>query len=304
MTTDDIGPHVVSAESSSALLFVPAGEESKTSKLATLDADGFILDLEDAVAQSRKAAAREHAAELIDRLGATQSLWVRVNPLDTEHHVLDVEAVIRPGLSGIILPKAESYDTVKDLDCRMSMLEEDRGIGEPIPVQPTIETVRGLAAVDGIAAAARRVSFLGIGSGDLSLDAGIDWPLDTVDHPLLTHARLQLVLASRRSGLTAPHDGSYPRHRDLDGLRAQAEFAKSIGFATKHAIHPAQVDEIRTVFAPSADEIDRARRIAHAFADAERDGRAAISIDDSLVDYPIWFRAQAVLRQAGVSLPS
>lgn len=297
MTT---GPtvHLMSKEAQAALLFVPADDRSKTGKIASVDADGFILDLEDAVAVAHKELARQRATQLIGQLADRTRLWVRVNPVDSTHHVADVEAVTVPGLAGVVLPKATSADQLRDLDNRMAALERARGMDAPVPVSPTIENARGLHAIDEIACSAARVCFLGLGAGDLALDVGIDWPHDMVDHPVVTQARVRLVFASRVAGLSGPHDGAHPRHRDLEGLRAQAVFARSLGFATKHLIHPAQVPVVREVFAATATEIARAQRIVDAFEVAERRGHAAISVDDTLVDYPVYQRALAVLQTA------
>lgn len=277
-----------------AMLFVPGSDARKIAKIPELDTDAVILDLEDSVAVSAKADARRMVAEHLRASGDGPALWVRVNPADGPYFADDVRAIAGPGLAGVVLPKAQSAADVVRLD---ELLTAGNSAAR---IVATIETVAGLRAAGAIAGASPQVDALGFGAGDFSLDTGIDWALEP-DHPLLTAARVELVLASRAAGIGAPHDGAYPRHGDLDGLRAQAAFARSLGFGTKHAIHPGQVAVIREVFRPSAAAIAHAEKVVRAFEAAEADGRAAISVDGALVDYPVVHRARAVLRAAGVA---
>jgi citrate lyase beta subunit len=280
------------------MLFVPGSDDRKIAKIASLDTDAVILDLEDAVATSAKADARRKVAATLRRPAGDAALWVRVNPVDTEFFAEDVRAIAGPGLAGIVLPKAQRAADVRQLDDLLGATEAAHPGVTPASIIATVETAAGLRSASAIASASPRVRALGFGAGDFSLDMGIDWPLET-NHPLLTSARVELAVASRAEGIGAPHDGAYPRHHDLDGLRAQAEFARSLGYATKHAIHPAQVPVIRAVFRPSEQAIAHAERVCRAFEAAEADGRAAIAVDGVLVDYPVWHRARQVLRAAG-----
>ena len=281
-----------------AMLFVPGSDDRKLAKIPDLDADAVICDLEDAVAVNAKDRARHAVAAHLRAVTGGPDRWVRVNPAGEAGFADDVRAVAGPGLAGIVLPKAQRAADVERLDELLTAAEAAHPGTAPAAVIALVETVTGLRAAEAIAAASPRLRTLGFGAGDFSLDAGIDWP-DEPDHPLLTAARVELVLACRAAGAGAPHDGAYPRHGDLDGLRAQAEFARSLGFATKHAIHPGQVATIRAAFRPSERAIAHAERVVQAFAAAEADGRAAISVDGALVDYPVWHRARQVLRAAG-----
>lgn len=283
-----------------AMLFVPGSEDRKIGKIPQLDTDAVILDLEDSVAVSAKAGAWRKVAARLRAPGGGPALWVRVNPADGGYFADDVREIAGPGLAGVILPKAQSAADVARLDELLTAGEAGHADAVPARIVATVETVAGLRAAEAIAGASPRVAALGFGAGDFSLDTGIDWALEP-DHPLLTAARVELVLASRAAGIGAPHDGAYPRHGDLDGLRAQATFARSLGFGTKHAIHPGQVAVIREVFRPSEAAIAHAEKVVRAFEVAEADGRAAISVDGALVDYPVYQRAQNVLRAAGVA---
>jgi len=283
------------------MLFVPAGDPRKLAKLPELDATAFILDLEDAVAVSAKAQARAAAATTIEAGGRARELWVRVNATSTDSFAEDLEAVVVPGLAGIVLPKAESAKDVLAAAGLLDLLERKRRMTPgSVELIATIETVRGLAAVDEIAQASPRLRCLGFGAGDFSLDLGIEWPPPQGGlSATIVSAKSTLVLASRRAGLEPPHDGVHASFRDLDGLRAEAEQARSLGFGGKHAIHPSQVAVIREVFVPGPEELARARELVDAFERSERDGVANVPVDGRLVDYPVAERAKRLLAAAG-----
>ena len=282
------------------MLFVPAADERKLAKIPALDASAFILDLEDAVAESVKPAARGRASAAIAEHGSAARLWVRVNARDTAHFADDLAAVVVPGLAGIVLPKAESAEDVLGLAGLVDVLERRSGIAPgSVELIATIETVRGLAAVDAIASASPRLRCLGFGAGDFSLDLGLEWPAPHGLSPTVVQAKAALVLASRKAGLEPPHDGVHPSFRDLDALRTEAEQARALGFVGKHAIHPDQIPVIRDVFRPSADELARAREVVEAFDRSERLGVANVAVDGKLVDYPVAERARRLLAAAG-----
>ena len=285
------------------MLFVPAGDRRKLAKLPELDATAFILDLEDAVAESAKAEARASGADAIASYRGAAQLWVRVNSTRTAHFAEDVEAVVVPGLAGIVLPKAESARDVLALAGLLDVLERRAALAAGlVEIIATIETVGGLAAVDEIAQASPRVRCLGFGAGDFSLDVGLEWPPPGGRlSATVVNAKAALVLASRRAGLEPPHDGVHASFRDLDALRAEAAEARALGFVGKHAIHPAQIPVIREVFVPAPDELARAQELVDAFERDERRGVANVPVDGKLVDYPVAERARRLLAAAGAA---
>ncbi len=284
------------SHSLSAMLYVPGSDERKLAKIDQLDASAYILDLEDAVAPQVKGTARRLVADALARGSSRAELWVRVNPAAGGLLVDDLEAVVAPGLDGIVLPKTESAADVSAVDALVGALERNRGL-EPgsVALIATIETAVGLGHVDEIAAASPRIACLGFGAGDFSLDLGLDWPPDGgLGHTLLT-AKAELVLASRRNGLGAPHDGVFPDFRALDRLRAEARSARALGFAGKHAIHPDQLEVITEVFGPSAEQIAEAEAVVQAYEAGIRDGRGGVHIDGRFIDAPVAARARRVL---------
>lgn len=282
-----------------SMLFVPGGDEGKLVKIPDLAAPALILDLEDAVADDRKPFARAAVARVLADPPTPVPLWVRVNTSSPASCLADLQAVVGPGLTGVVLPKVEAARDVEAVDWCLTGLEQQTGVpAGRTRIMPTVESAAGLAAAARIAAAGPRVECLVFGAGDFSLDVGLDWPARDGVSSLLLHAKQQLVLASRVAGIAAPHDGSYPVFRDLDGLRREAEQARDLGMFGKHAVHPGQVEVIDEVFTPTREQVGRARTIVERFEESERRGVANMTVGGLFVDYPVAHRARALLETA------
>ena len=275
-------------------MFAPGNHPRRVEKALTLDADGVILDLEDAVATAEKVATRAAIDAVLTR-PRTGLLYVRVNAADTEFCYGDLVAIVRPGLDGIILPKVESPATLSTIDWLLLQLERELGLGEhSIDLIPIIETARGLTHLDAILASGTRVKRIAFGAGDFTLDVNMQWKRDEAE---LAHARARIVTASRAAGLEAPLDTVWVDLQDSEGLEASARAALAYGFQGKMCIHPNQVPVVNRVFTPSEDEIAFAERVVAAFAKAEAEGVASIQLDGKFIDYPIVYRAQRLLEK-------
>ncbi len=275
-----------------SLLFAPGNHERRVEKALTLDADAVILDLEDAVAEVEKAAARPlvKTALKAPRSGVA---YVRVNAIDTEFCHGDIMAVVGPGLDGIMLPKVESADQLLTIDWLLSQLERDAGIDDgAIDLLPIIETGRGVAGVRDIAAASDRVRRLSFGAGDYARDMGMRW---TEGEAEMAAARAEVVLASRVAGLEPPLDTVWVHIRDQVGLRRSAETVRDMGFQGKLCIHPDQIAPVNAVFTPTDEETAFAEKVVAAFDQAESEGLASIQVDGYFVDYPIVAQARRTL---------
>lgn len=278
-----------------SFLFAPANHGRRVEKAFTLQADAVILDLEDAVALSEKPAAREQARAVLQARGAARpcKAYVRVNAMDTAFCYADLLAVVRPGLDGIVLPKAESAEALATVDWLLAQLERERGLPPgSVDLLPIVETARGVARIDTLLAPRTRVRRLAFGAGDYSLDLGVTW---TRDERESRYAREVVVTASRAHGLEAPLDSAYASIEDDEGLLASARGAAAIGYQGKMCIHPRQVPLVNGVFSPGDEEVAWARRVVAAFDEAERAGSSAFALDGKLVDYPIVYRARRVL---------
>ena len=280
-------------------LFTPGNHARRVEKAVTLGADSVILDLEDAVAVSEKVATR---ARVVDVYGRPRQcrLLVRVNAMSTEWCYGDLNAVVQPGLDGILLPKVESASDVRAIDFILGALERERGIpAGTIDLMPLIETGKGFAALREIASSGvARVRRLAFGAGDFTLDMGIEWSVDETE---LLPYRCEFVVASRAAGLEKPIDTVWVRIKDTDGFARSAARARQLGFQGKLCIYPDQVSVTNDAFTPSAAEVAQSRRILEAFDAAEAAGSASIQLDGQFIDYPIVYRAREVLRLAEAS---
>lgn len=257
-------------------LFVPGDRPERFGKACASGAHAVIVDLEDAVAPERKSQAR---AALAAWLHPDHPVIVRVNAADTEWFGEDCALAGRPGVSGILLPKAE----------RSCDIDAVRAAGAPA-VLPLIETAIGFEQARTLAQTPG-VERLVFGSIDFQLDLGIPGE----DDELLAF-RSGLVLASRLAGVAAPVDGVTTAIDDPTRLAADAARARRLGFGGKLCIHPRQVPSVNAEFAPSLDDVRWATRILEAAGGA---AGAAVAVDGKMVDRPVLLRARNILREAG-----
>ncbi|HPE60187.1 MAG: CoA ester lyase [Thiothrix sp.] len=250
-------------------LFVPANRPERFAKAAASGADGIILDLEDAVA----ADARDAARMALRRDFTPLPVMVRINAAHTRWHAADLAAVRQLLPAAVMLPKAEQPDVVAGVVA---------ALGGQIPVLALIETAGGLAQARAIAALPG-VEQLVFGSVDFCADLGCEHQRE-----VLLPARFELVLASRLAGIAAPLDGVTTRLDDPAIVQADARHARDLGMGGKLCIHPRQIAAVQNAFAPSAAEVDWARRVL-----ASGDG--AVAVDGAMVDEPVRQRARAIL---------
>jgi citrate lyase subunit beta/citryl-CoA lyase len=281
-------------------LFAPGNHPRRVAKALSLGADAVILDLEDAVATSDKAAARKPVAEALKGPRRCRG-YVRVNAPSTPFCYQDLVETLHDKVDGVVLPKVESAADLHAIDWLMAALERERGIAEgSIDLIPLVETAAGVARVDRIVQARNlrpyrapwRVKRLAFGAGDYSLDVGL---VPSLEEPELAEARARVVLASRAAGMEGPLDSPWFHLRDMEGFRRAVERSRRGGFQGRLCVHPDQVPVANELFTPSADEVARAERIVAAFSQAEARGAAAVEVDGQMVDYPIVHRAQALL---------
>ncbi len=258
-------------------LFVPATRVDRIAKAQAAGADAVIVDLEDAVAATDKAAAREGLARGLPHAAA---LFVRINAGDTEWFEEDVKLCAALHVGGVVLPKAERAEHFK-------FVAERAGAGSKI--LPIIESARGYAEM-GRLCELPQVQRLLFGSIDLQVDLGI-----TGENEELLYFRSGVVLASRLAGLQPPVDGVTVAIDDAEQVRADTLRGKRLGFGGKLCIHPKQVAPVNQCYYPTADEISWAQRILDAAAAASG---AAVKVDGAMVDRPVILRAEQIIRES------
>jgi citrate lyase subunit beta/citryl-CoA lyase len=280
-----------------SLLFCPANEPRKVARLSGSGADAVVLDLEDAVADSQKVAARTSAREALPTLRGVVRC-VRVNAFETGLTSGDVAAVVCPDLDAIVLPKAETLQDVRRLDRMIAKAEEKNGVAHgSVRVIAIVETCAGVAEAAEIAASGRRLLTLVFGSGDLGADLGLPTMRGNLT-AALAYGRAKIVYDARAAGLPAPLDGPFLMVRDQVALEADCNTSRSLGHRGRVCIHPDQVPVVNRVFGPDPDEVVFARKVIDAFAKAERSGSASITVDGVFVDYPIVYKAERIVALA------
>ncbi len=294
-----------------SLLFVPGNRADMLQKATRNSPGAFIPDLEDSVPASEKAAARGIAATAIPALAATgRRVLPRVNSLPTGLTADDIAAVVTREVTAISIGKISGPDDIAVVEAMLAAHERAADIETgSVGILPWIETAAGVVNVTAICEASQRVRWIAFGAEDFSADMGFARSVDTASEdgaeadpygePGLLYARSAVAVAARAAGVQAL-DTPFVKFRDEAGLRADCALARRIGFKGKLAIHPAQIDVIEEAFRPSAQEIERARRVLAAAEEAEQAGRGSLSLDDEMVDAPVIARAHNVLRDAGL----
>lgn len=300
-------------------LAVPATSIPFFEKAARGPADTLFLDLEDAVAPPRRAEARANAVIALNEVDwGTKTVSVRVNGLTTPWAIADIIAVARcPRLDMILLPKVETAGDVEFLDRLLAGLELEIPRERPLGIEILIETTKGLANVEAIAAASSRLEGIIFGVGDYSIELE---NFDTIfgasnpDYAVLARgdgapqrhwndqwhfALARIANACRAYGLR-PIDGPFTNYGDPEGYRESAIRARALGFEGKWAIHPSQVAIANEVFSPTLGQIEWARRISDRMAEEAAKGSGAIGVDGVLFDRAHVKLADKILARAAL----
>ena len=270
-----------------SLLFAPGNRAEVLVKLPRSAPSAAVIDLEDAVPSDRKAEARAIAHQVAPDLVDEVRLFVRVNPLDTDHFEADVVDGLPAGLTGVAVPKLESAAAV---DAVAAALD---AAGHPdLPIVAGLETVAGVVDARTVTTH-QRVRWCYFGAEDYVADLG---GVRRTDNLEVQTARAQVAQAARLGGIPAI-DMVVADFGDEERFLREAEQARALGFSGKLCIHPAQVPLADRAFRPSDQDLVWARRVADAYEEALVRGDAAISVDGAMVDEPVARRARALLAE-------
>jgi len=283
-------------------LFVPGDDEHKIATAAGCGADAVILDLEDAVLEDRRPAARAVVAEYLgalDPLAATPT-WVRINPIDTPDALADLAVVVTAGLTGIVLPKPRRGSDVTLLCNYLSALEVRAGseLGSIAIMVVATETAEMMFRLGELAGSSDRLSACSWGGEDLATALGAATnkdPLGEWDTPYQLARSLCLFAAA--AAQVQAIDTLHGAFRDDEGLATSTRLALRQGFTGKLAIHPRQVPIINDAFTPSAEDLAEAAAVVAAFAASP--GAGTVSLDGRMLDRPHLVQAQRLLARGG-----
>jgi len=260
-----------------SVLYMPGANARALDKARTLDADALILDLEDAVAPDAKAQARAQVAAALREGGyGRRECIVRVNALDTPWGMDDVRAVAQAGADAVLLPKVESPAQLAAL----AQALDAAGAPEDLPLWAMAETPLGFLRLDAIAGGHARLAAIVVGTSDLVKDLHARHT-PSRDETLL--ARSFAVMAARAHGL-AVLDGVHLDLNDDAGLQDACRQGRDQGFDGKTLIHPRQIAAANAAFAPTAEELDTARKRLDAWRAAQAEGKGVAVVDGALVE--------------------
>jgi len=301
-------------------LAVPGSSPDLFEKAARSAADIIFLDCEDAVAPDDKDKARKNiVAGLNDVDWGHKTMMVRINGLDTHYMYRDVIDIVEacPRLDMILIPKAGVAADVYALDMLVTQIETAKQRTKRIGFEVLIETALGMANVEAIAQSSRRLEAMSFGVADYAASTRARTTVIGGVHKdsvVLTDkdehghrqsfwtdpwhaAQTRMLVACRAYGLR-PIDGPFGDFSDPDGFVAAAQRAAVLGYEGKWAIHPSQIELANRVYTPSEAEVNKARRILEAMAEAARQGRGAVSLDGRLIDIASIRMAEALIAKA------
>ncbi|MDR0239436.1 MAG: CoA ester lyase [Deltaproteobacteria bacterium] len=276
-----------------SMLFMPGNNPGMLASAQSLGADCVIFDMEDAVAQTEKDAARiliRHALTYMRPQGV--GVAVRINALDTAFWKEDIAAVVRGGADFVLAPKTNGPDYVRELMAGLEAAEAEHGVKDArIVVFALVESALGIENAFAIASAHKRLGGMLLGAEDLTAELGAR---RSAGGDEIFHARSRILMACRAAGIRAI-DTPFPFVTDLEALAADAAFAAQLGFDGKAAISPHHIVTINAAFSPSPEQINWAGRVMAVARRAAGEGKGVASLDGMMIDLPVIKRAERIL---------
>lgn len=269
-----------------SVLYIPAANVRAMDKARDLPADAIIFDLEDAVSPDQKSAAREGLGQALAQDYGPRARILRINALATEwgrDDALGCAGALAGLVDAVLIPKV---DGPADLDAVAELIPDTA-------LWAMMETPLGMLNAAAIAAHPRLQGMV-MGTNDLAKDLGTRFRADRL--PMMAGLGLCL-LAARAHGITIV-DGVFNAFKDEDGLRAECEQGRDMGFDGKTLIHPAQLAIANAAFAPTEAEIALARRQIEAFDQATAQGKGVAVVDGRIVENLHVATARATLDRA------
>ena len=279
-----------------SMLFVPGSNAAMLSNSFIYKPDSIMFDLEDAVALKEKDSARLLVAHALQHpLYQEIETVVRVNPLDSEFGLLDLNAVVRAGVDVVRMPKTETAQDVVDMDNAITDIEKacGREVGST-KMLAAIESPLGITQANQIATASKRLIGIALGAEDYVRNLKTERSPEGIE---LLLARCSILQAARAAGIQA-FDTVYSNANNEEGFLKEAALIKQLGFDGKSLINPRQIELLHNLFAPTQKDVDQAKRIIEAAEEAEKQGSGVVSLNGKMIDAPIIERAKLVLERA------
>ena len=280
-------------------MFVPGHRQRMIDKALGLNADAIMLDIEDGVAPNEKDSARKNIADSLgrDKTPGSPARYVRINAIGHSRMDADLEAVVRPGLEGLVCPKVDTAEEVRQVDATLNDKELKNKLAKgSVKLLIAIESPKGLFNAPAIAASSPRVVGLIFGAEDFGREIGLPTVREGEARDLI-YARSAIVIAAASAHVQSV-DGVWVDLNDGQGLLGFATQSRRLGFSGMSCIHPSQVDAINTTFSPTTEEIDYCQKVLQAFEEANARGDGSIAFGGQLIDRPIIERARRTMDTA------
>lgn len=280
-----------------SFLFVPGSRASWLDKVPAYGADAIILDLEDSVPLASKDEARKIVASRIAMLvAAGQRVFVRINKSAFLYSMKDLEAVVVPGVEGIVLSKPNGPEDVDMAALMVSEAETLNGLAVgSLVLVPTLETARSIQFAHDIALRPRvaALACAAARNGDVARSVGFQWTREGLES---LHFKSAVVIAARAAG-KMPITGLWQEVHDLEGLRQTALAHRRLGFVGELLLHPSNVPVVNAAYSPTPEDIAYYEGMIKAFDAAQALGRAAVIYDGEHVDYAHVKTAREIVAQ-------
>jgi len=274
-------------------LYVPGSEPKYFINAALHGADAIILDLEDSVHPNEKDASRvlvRNALRAVDFLRCERMVRINHLPLGLR----DLEEIVPESPDLILLPKVETPRQILDASQKMAEIKANLGIARRTWLMPILESALGIEKAYEIATASEEIAALTIGLEDYTADLGV---VKTATGAESLFARQRVVNAAHAAGIQAI-DSAFGDVGDMDALRTWALNSRAMGFEGMGCVHPSQIIVIHEAFAPTAAEIEKARKIVAAYNEAQEKGLGVVSLGSKMIDAPVVQRARKLMAQA------
>ena len=279
-----------------SMLFVPGSNAAMISNSFIYKPDAIMFDLEDSVALKEKDTARMLVAHALKHpLYQEIETMVRVNPLESEFGLTDLNAVVRAGVDVVRMPKTDTAQDVIDMDNAITEIEKACGRElRSTKLLAAIESPLGITQANQIAAASDRLIGIALGAEDYVRNLKTERSPEGIE---LLFARCSILQAARAAGIQA-FDTVYCNANDEEGFVAVASLIKQLGFDGKSLINPRQIEMLHNLFAPSQKDVDHANKVIEAAREAKAQGLGVVSLNGKMIDAPIIERAKLVLQRA------
>lgn len=283
-----------------SMLFVPATKPGLMRDAYVYKPDSVMFDLEDSVAITEKDSARILLFHMLKKFGSFYKEMgietvVRINALDTEFGVKDLEAVVRAGIEVVRIPKTDTPEDVRKVEAHIERIEKEAGI--PVgttKIMVAIESPLGALNALEIAKSSPRLIGMAIGGEDYVTNLKTTRSPEGIE---MLMGRAMVVMAAKSAGIAAL-DSVYSDIDNQEGFVKEATMIKQMGFDGKSLIHPSQIELIHQVYTPDEKSLRKSVKIMKATEQAFKEGKGVFTVDGKMIDKPIIERAQHVLSLA------